>query len=237
MSTDFWYDPWLPGRRLIDNFGSKPAYDLGLGSKLIVSRFILDGKWHNPHPSSKFISSGHLMGIFHLVHLSNPRDLEFKDEVIWTAANGMGRSAVQAQHSDLQQVQWWEMVWFKGRILSIPLRMAIQKGLKTRGSIATNPIANTSCVFCNSPWKLLSPFHRMLIQHADMEINSTKVYSWSPCTSIYCAANSRLPLLSVTAARKKTWFWLSSASLHLYRISGREILEFSKTFSSLGVGF
>ena len=51
-TTHFWTDPWLPGGRLRDCFGSRAMYDLGFGAYLRVNTFVVNGHWNLPPPTS-----------------------------------------------------------------------------------------------------------------------------------------------------------------------------------------
>ena len=52
-ATSFWYEKWLADGRLIDPYGDRAQYDLGLGPKVMESRFIGPDWWHLPPPNSK----------------------------------------------------------------------------------------------------------------------------------------------------------------------------------------
>ena len=75
-STRFWLDPWLPGGRLIDQFGARAAHDLGLGRDVLVSHFITNGC----RPFAQPISS-RLATIFLFVSLMPKPSVDFCDEV------------------------------------------------------------------------------------------------------------------------------------------------------------
>ena len=61
-STHLWTDPWMEIGRLIDQYGLRPSYDLGLGLKILVSDYTQDGTWHFPVRRSAILQDiwGHI---------------------------------------------------------------------------------------------------------------------------------------------------------------------------------
>lgn len=130
--TPVWLNPSLPGGRLKDVYGDRPSNDLGLGDKIAINRFINDGRWSSPNPTS-----GQLMDILHLIHPKENPVIEYNGQISWTASEDgefIISSAVEILNVQQQPSSWCNTLWFKGKVPkhSIYLWMAINKGLKTK---------------------------------------------------------------------------------------------------------
>lgn len=149
-NTNIWRVPWLPGGRLLDIYGDRPCYELGMGDRSKVCMVIENGIW-NLLPQTP----GHLMEIFQLIKSKENPSLVFDDQIIWTPSdNGHFslRLAVKILHGQ-KPPPWYDMVWFKGMIPKhyLYLGMVIHKGLKTRDLLSSRiQISNTSCTLCRS---------------------------------------------------------------------------------------
>jgi len=161
-TTHFWTNPWLPGRRLRDCFGSRTMYDLGLGKDLRVSTFIVHGGWHLPPPTSAT-----LMDIFHLIPIECQPWPEFGDEIVWTLEEE-GFFSLKSAYKLVcsipnQQLSWTSAIWFKGAIKkhSICAWMFFRGRLKTKDFLLQRNVdCDTCCVLCDCTWE--TSLHLML---------------------------------------------------------------------------
>lgn len=65
-------DPWLPCGRLIDRFGQRAVYDLGLGKDISVGKFVVNGEWSLPSPTLT-----DLMDIFAMIRSTTKPNADF----------------------------------------------------------------------------------------------------------------------------------------------------------------
>lgn len=111
--TKFWLHLWLPCGRLIDVFGTRRVYDLGYKNQINVSSFISNGNWNFP-----IATSAHLIDIFKLITESPTPCIDCDDEIIWATSDcgSLNLKSILVSKQTQQNVSWWEMMWFEGRI-------------------------------------------------------------------------------------------------------------------------
>lgn len=150
VKTSFWYDPWHPDGRLIDKYGNRPIYDMGMGAEIRVADVLSFNRWVFP-----FGSTHELQEIFQKAQNSVfPNDPHY-DEVVWTASESgnfsMKHASVDLVTHELQ-LPLANCVWFSGCIKkhSVCLWFAMRNGLKTKSLLLQRNIqVREDCAFCN----------------------------------------------------------------------------------------
>lgn len=92
--TKFWLDPWIhPGLVLVEQLGNRTIYDLGLGRNILVSRYISNGQWAFPPPTS-----GHHMEFWNLINSIRIPCCNIDDQIVWTA-DSSGSFSISSAYS------------------------------------------------------------------------------------------------------------------------------------------
>lgn len=127
----------------------KAIYDLGLGPEIRVSSVIRGNSWNFPRARTHKIAK-----IFELITAYCSPQVDYDDEVVWTAASSSKfnlKSAVTPDQN-LDPAPRLHMVWFKGKISkhAFCLWIAIQKGLRIKSLPAPkNIVMDTNCILWN----------------------------------------------------------------------------------------
>lgn len=146
--TRFWQDPWLPVGRLIDQYGQRPIYDLGMRADIRASEFICHRCWQ-----LLATLSTELIEIYNMILSSRDPKVEFDVEIVWSSQKN-GQFSIQSAMSRGNQVQAnldrEKLVWFKGKIAkhSVCLWMALRNGLKTKDLLVSRGLTVAQLVYC-----------------------------------------------------------------------------------------
>lgn len=148
--TFTWYGSWHKEGPLVKKFGRRIMYDAASGANCKLSNYIVNGEWVFDFPrhaslNLRFVVSN-LPAITPYTH----------DWVEWmpNAAGGFcSRSAVEVMREHRDQVNRYNIVWFKGNIprQAVIVWLIFKRKLMTRDRLFQwGCVSDDQCVLCNS---------------------------------------------------------------------------------------
>lgn len=147
QNTYMRFDNWHLGGPIVERYGSRIVYDLGIDKHAKVDGVLLDGRWEWPIPNS-----WELMEVVQGPNIVFPNPNQ-EDLVYWDPTNGefTASSAYDLVRVGGFRVEWYELVWHNKSIprQAFVLSLAILHRPSTQDRVSRYSVDLLVCVLCS----------------------------------------------------------------------------------------